>query len=409
MKLLTLIYTIFFIVLAMPQLSFSRANINNQYFSDISRYRPYRASATNLDLHGYAFQFDGGSWQSSGNFNDAGDNVSFTNDQLYSSFDANFSGQYSFTKSFELRAGLRFRQNKSQTFDNLDVKEVSGLESWTLGMQWMFPRKTKWFYALQGYYRGTPYTNSEPVDGNLTDELVLGDSGTEFGLSFHFGYERKLTHVYAGSIGLRAPGEQLSEEITYHFETAWIFARSALIVGASGVQSLGRDPFTDNLEFRPDFDDAPTNLFNSINRSYFEPYLRFNYSLSKGATVGLSYARVLWGQSWDSGQRIGLHIDLTSAGKSVNDLVFDKFKDYEAEAGVIKVSPRERFVKVDRGLSGEVRKGMRFDIYQFDYLGGNVLVATGFVYEVSADTAIIRIRKKYRNIPIKVGFVARGN
>jgi hypothetical protein len=65
-------------------------------------------------------------------------------------------------------------------------------------------------------------------------------------------------------------------------------------------------------------------------------------------------------------------------------------------------------VRIDQGLSTDVEKGTKFDIYQTDYFGGNVLVASGYIFEVGSDWSVIKITKKYNEIEIKPGFAARG-
>ena len=85
------------------------------------------------------------------------------------------------------------------------------------------------------------------------------------------------------------------------------------------------------------------------------------------------------------------------------------FKEYEIEAEVIKVSPRGKFVKIDKGLAHDISKGMVFDLYQADVFGGNTLVAKGVIREVSASWSVIKIHKKYTKLRVKKGYIARGN
>ena len=86
----------------------------------------------------------------------------------------------------------------------------------------------------------------------------------------------------------------------------------------------------------------------------------------------------------------------------------DAFKEYHVDGSVLKVSARGNFIRIDQGLSTDVEKGMKFDIYQTDYFGGNVLVASGVAYDVGADWSVIKLLKKYKEIEIKPGFAARG-
>jgi hypothetical protein len=72
----------------------------------------------------------------------------------------------------------------------------------------------------------------------------------------------------------------------------------------------------------------------------------------------------------------------------------ESFKEYEVEATVVRISPRGIFIKIDKGVGDDVSKGMVMDIFQFDYMGGNILTARGIVYEVDADSSVIKVVKK---------------
>jgi hypothetical protein len=103
-----------------------------------------------------------------------------------------------------------------------------------------------------------------------------------------------------------------------------------------------------------------------------------------------------------------MNINLNSEGVTAESVKIDSFKEYQIEGSVLKVSARANFIKIDQGLSTDVEKGMLFDIYQTDYFGGNVLVASGYIQEVGSDWSVIKLTKKYSDIQIKPGFAARG-
>ena len=114
------------------------------------------------------------------------------------------------------------------------------------------------------------------------------------------------------------------------------------------------------------------------------------------------------GASTDKGIEAGVHIAWSTQGAQEEDRKVGRFKEYLVEGTVLKLSPRGKFIKIDQGLSNDVTKGLRFDIYKTDFFGGNVLVAAGIAYEVGSDWAIIRLVKRYEKIQIKKGFTARG-
>ena len=92
----------------------------------------------------------------------------------------------------------------------------------------------------------------------------------------------------------------------------------------------------------------------------------------------------------------------------LHHIKIDSFKEYIVDGSVLKVSARGNFIRVDQGLSTDVEKGMKFDIYQTDYFGGNVLVGSGIVFDVGVDWSVIKLTKRYNQIVIKPGFAARG-
>ena len=65
------------------------------------------------------------------------------------------------------------------------------------------------------------------------------------------------------------------------------------------------------------------------------------------------------------------------------------------------------FFKIDKGLSQDIVKGSRADIYKSDYFGGNVLIATGFIYESGPDWAIVKVVKRFKDVAIEKGFTVR--
>ena len=124
--------------------------------------------------------------------------------------------------------------------------------------------------------------------------------------------------------------------------------------------------------------------------------------------LGLQGADVLRGVSTDKGYEAKLMLTWSMPGVSQKEIKTNKFKEYNLEATVIQTSPRGRFVKIDQGFGSDIEKGMRFDIYKADFFGENILVASGAVFEVGVDWAIIKVTEKFQKLEIKNGFVARG-
>ena len=75
---------------------------------------------------------------------------------------------------------------------------------------------------------------------------------------------------------------------------------------------------------------------------------------------------------------------------------------------MIKVSPRGKFLKIDKGITSDVEKGMVFDIYKSDFFGGNKLLFSSTVIDLGSDWSIVQINKIFIEHPLEIGLVARG-
>ena len=145
--------------------------------------------------------------------------------------------------------------------------------------------------------------------------------------------------------------------------------------------SLKKDPYSTDPNLKPKISTGATSLFNSINREKMAPYFGALYDFKK-ATFEARGGMVMSGTYTDKGYFALFSINFNSQGVTNETIKIDSFKEYIIDGSVLKVSARGKYVKIDQGLSTDVEKGMQFDIYQTDYFGGNVLVASGVVYEV---------------------------
>ncbi len=318
--------------------------------------------------------------------------------------------RYGFGDQLELRVGFKYRQVATeQTSGNESLSlSNSGLESYWLGAKYAFKPSGRWRFAIDTRYKMTSYTNEEYAPGTTpAEEIILGDSGTEIQLGLHGSYQSSKTHFWNAYVAYNMPANNMSQEVVYFAETAWAYTKWGFRAGLKGVYSLGMDDFKDVPEDKPLQSSGPTAMFNSINRSWMTPYLGINYAF-ESFRLELVGAQRISGTSADKGMEALAKIVWNSKGVTRDELKISRFKEYEIEATIIKISPRKKFVKIDMGISQDVDKGMKMDIFQTDFFGGNVLVAQGVVYEVGADWAIIKILKRYKKTPIKNGFTARG-
>lgn len=285
----------------------------------------------------------------------------------------------------------------------------SGLESFIGSFKYSFDVSKKLWWAAELSYYQSAYDNTEYLSTSVIpdNELILGDSGTGYSFGIHTSYKRKRGHHLNSLISYFVPPNNLSSEINYRFKSAWTWSRLGLILGVQGTSSLGLDSYSDTPSLKPIQATGGSARFNSVNREKIEPFIGINWALTKWR-LELEAGQSIAGRNTDQASYIKLGMVYQSLGVSRDSLKIGSFKEYVIDATVLKVSPRGKFLKLDQGISSDVEKGMKFDIFQTDYFGENILVASGIAYETKSGTTIIKILKKYKKIKIKKGFAARG-
>ena len=348
---------------------------------------------------------------SDGRFDQDGNLVNFEVRQDYQRFEYQNISRYGISPKLELKGGINYRKNFSW--------DANGLRSDAKGPQ----------YAMVGarYSLNIDSRNTLVLDTELrqlfntsdSDQVELGDRGR------HFRFGATMTTVFSpgiylnGSGGIVIPGEGQSVESDFDLSLFWDRGPFAIGGGIDGVFSFGQDDYSDNPQDKPrpskcgisDKCFGSTNTINSIDRSYYRGYGAIYLGLLKDLRLELLGARVLGGNSWDQQYttQISLIYRREDKKRRVEQRVQQNFKGYDVDAMVLKVSPKGTLLKIDKGLTSDIEKGMRFDIYETDYHGKNVLLATGRVYKVASETAIIKILKVFNsNVEIKQGHTARG-
>jgi hypothetical protein len=324
--------------------------------------------------------------------------------------DTSFSLSYGYSSNLEFGVMGKARFVSSQTTLSTDPKTLTkmGLESAQVGFKYQLPPLNNSFFALGAKFRQTMYTNLkyDPPQSADSNKIVLGDDGTEYSLDLYSSF------LYSSSrldfdLSYVKPPNNLSQEIRYLAEALYQFKSFGGIIGVEGTISLKKDPYATDPNLKPKISNGATSLFNSINREKVSPYFGALYDFKK-VTFEARGGAVISGISTDKGYFALMNINLNSEGVTAESVKIDSFKEYQIEGSVLKVSARANFIKIDQGLSTDVEKGMLFDIYQTDYFGGNVLVASGYIQEVGSDWSVIKLTKKYSDIQIKPGFAARG-
>ena len=338
----------------------------------------------------------------SGNELDPGfDNYSFQK------YQGEFTGQYGASDDLQFGLGARFRSNQALLIDQIGQEYSAtsmGLQSISASAQYAFKMVGPLQYTLETIFRYTPYTNEETSESSPED-LILGDDGNELSAGLGVTYFSKKNNFYTFKGAYKKAGRDISDEVNLNAEAALAWTNIALIAGVEGALSVQNDPYSEN-ETRPVFNTG-SNLYKSKNREWAMPYAGMNFALTNKWRVELRAGQVVYGKSYNLGTSYGIQLIRRVESESVR-LTDTRFKTYDIEGSIVKISEQKGYVVVDRGLTEGIQKGMRFDFFEFDYVGGNILIASGVVVEVKTETCIVKITQKYQaNKEIKEGLVGR--
>jgi len=373
----------------------------------------YLIAATNdkgggelLNSKGSSVELETFLFQSIGQYDTAGTETSLEDGTGFSLIDVNLAVRYGLAKNLELGALGRFRTLRSAVNDV--TLSNSGPESLGIIVKYSLPKINNTFYAIGLHYRQTLHTSAS-FDSSVqipAETLILGDSGSEYGVDlFVTNYSSSLKWDF--KLGYSSPANDLSSEIHYQAQMIYHLSKVGLFIGTEGISSLKKDEYTNLPSLKPYQATGAAKLFNSINRENISPYLGINFSYDQ-MLFSLKGQTVISGKSTDKGNSISLNFSWSSRGLTDESLKIESFKEYIVDGSVLKVSARGNFIRIDQGLSTDVEKGMKFDVYQTDYFGGNVLVASGVIFDVGVDWSVIKLTKRYNEIEIKPGFAARG-
>lgn len=366
----------------------------------------YRGGAEILNPEAYAVSAAASVFQTASYFDQDGNDLEMAAESDFQMMNLDLNLAYGISRNLEITGLAKFR-NISSTI-NTEETTKSGIESLGVLAKYAFVPINKIQYALGVRFRQTLYTNAEYTTAAAIplSELVLGDSGSEYGVDLYATFNQSPYKVDF-MIGYNSPPNELSDEIIFKIEGGYRFLKMYALLGVEGIKSLNQDEFAETPSLKPIQAIGASRQFNTINREMMAPYIGATYSFEK-FLLGLKGQTIMSGKSYDKGNQFVVFLNWNSEGVTKESVKVESFKEYQVDGSVLKVSARGNFLKIDQGLSTDVEKGMKFDIYQTDYFGGNVLVASGLVYELGADWSVIKLVKRYNDIEIKPGFAARG-
>lgn len=370
----------------------------------------YVAPTKVLKAKGYQLGVQVDSFATSKTVDDDGKKQALPEGYSFNRLQSEVSGYYGATNDLQFGLGFRFRQNKavSEVNGESETATSSGLQSTFANVKFAFKQVEQIQYTLEGTFRYIPYSNEE-YDAGTDDSnaLILGDTGNEISGGFGMSFIGKSQNYLSARAGYRRAGSDLSDEIYWQLEGAMAWRYLALVAGVDGVNSLKGDPYEDSPAERPVLN-AQTKLYNSSNREWLAPYAGLNIAMGNSWRIELRGSQVVSGHSTDLGSTFGINL-IRRVDKSDTILVDNRFKTYDIEMTITKISPKKEYVVVDKGIADDINKGMRVDFFEFDYVGGNVLVASGVVLQLKADTAIVKITQRYNTKKeLKEGLIGRG-
>ncbi len=338
-----------------------------------------------------------------------GDLIKFEQGESYFRSELEFQGKYGFTNNFQVSFGARGRLNQSsQTYNTQELSFVaSGIESGFVQLLYSFDMDDGVQYSLEANYRNSFYTNEAYTSDVEPDHIVLGDGGSDVSVGFGFTYYTKSQNFLSSKFLYRNPSEELSSEILTEVEGAIVWRYFAMIFGVENVYSLNGDPYASDPTSKPKISTGSTYDYNSINRSWTAPYVAMNFALGDKWRLELGAKSKVYGVSTDLGSELLISLHRRNSKVDNFKQKNDAFKQYKIDGVVKKISKKRTAAVLDVGLQEGLEKGMKVDFYHFDYLGGNKLIASGFVVKVSLSKSIVKITRRFSKLRVEEGTVAR--
>ncbi len=368
----------------------------------------YISPTRTLYEHGSEVYWGGDFFQTYKRVDENGTPEDLSADEGFIRYQAELGGYYGLTRSLEAGLGARFRFHQASLLNQLGEKEYltnSGLQSIVSSIRYAFQPIDQLTYTLETLYRYTPYTNELQNPTDSKSNFLLGDDGHEYSIGLASTYNFQNENYLSASGGIRAPGRDLSREVYWSTEGAIVWRYFALLAGMEGAVSMNSSPYSE--ADRPVFNTGPSRLYNSVNRNFFGPYAGVNIALGQKWRVEFKASQVIGGTSTDLGQAFSFHL-IKRVEEAKTNLVDQSFKTYDVEANITKVAANKDYVQIDKGLEHDLRKGLVMDFYEFDYLGGNILIARGTIIATKSDSSVVKITQRFQQAKsIKEGLVGR--
>lgn len=370
----------------------------------------YVSNTQTLSEDGYELKVVNDYFQTSALVDVNGRSENLKENEAYSTLNTILGFKYAPTSNLEIYGDVGLRVNQSSEQDGTSPLKLNamGLESAYLGIDYGSDRSEGFQYKIKTRYRQSFYRNEDYVpNSNPRDHIVLGDGSNGYLLGLGLSFVSKANNFYEFDLDFKNPSDRLSSELLINTKIAIAWTPVTLILGVEYLASLGQDEFADNPADKVQISTGSTNLYNSINRSYTEPYVGFNFKLGTTWRLETKVGQRISGTSTDLGLRGGFSLIKRVSNSNNFKNKNSTFKQYEIEGIVTKITKSRKAVIVDQGVSSGLNKGDRVDFYHFDFVDGDELIGSGIVIKSSYDKAMVKVSKKYSKRKIKDGTVIR--
>ena len=381
---------------------------------------PYVPLAATTPAGALQMELSGGWFSSEGWWDEEGTEWDLPQGDSFTQMDAGLAARYGFGRNVEFFGGVGWR-SVSAVSRGLE-SSASGPTSVRGGARVSLLRRGPWLLSAEGSHAQTMYDDEvSPQQQGRQDPAARGFPGDDPTLGVAGSTTEgsaRLTWLYSpgtalsASLGYRLTPGHLASEVPWRAELALHGDRWALSFGGDGAVSMEDDDYAnvegDGLEAgnRPVYFSPATKRFNSFHRSWTRAFAGLSFATGPWR-AGVEAGRFMGGTSTDRGFEVGAALAWTIKGGAGGLSRVGAFKEYSEEALVMRVSPRGKFIKIDKGRSRGVDKGTKVDVFKSDPMGENVLYASGVVYESTNRSSIVMLRKLYVKRKVEKGFTAR--
>lgn len=370
----------------------------------------YISNTQTLSEDGYEIKIVNDYFQTSALVDVNGNPDALSENESYQSLNTLLGFRYAPTSNLEVYTDLGLRVNQSSEMSGADINKLTagGLESVYFGIDFGSDRTEGFQYKIKTRYRQAFYRNEDYTPNNDPREtIVLGDGSNGYLVGLGLSFVSKANNFYEFDLDFRNPSDRLSSELLTQSKIAIAWRPVTLILGVEYLASLGQDKFADDPSGKTQISTGSTNLYNSINRTYTEPFVGLNFKLGNTWRLETRIAQRIAGSSTDLGLRGGFSLIKRVSNSNNFKNKNSSFKQYEIEGIVSKVTESRKAVIVDQGVSAGLNKGDSVDFYHFDFVDGDELIGSGIVIKSSYDKAMVKVLKKYSKRKIKDGTVIR--